>query len=333
MYKPVATNLYVEATSIRNKEDMTPVKIETLSPSNTEQLFSIQPTRDKALPRGEYHSPMPSCQECPSHTGACPPPTLSEEDPSYTPAHGACHSPTLPGDLSPTLTHRSCLSPTKPTGDLSHTPPHRACLSPTLQDATKRSLTLSGGEDNSSIQPRGACLLPTQSQAGLSPTLTHNVCLSSTLPGGNLSNTLLGDHSPKLECPSHTLTQRSPHFNTATSLPPSSTPMDDKNEGFTAQFEAPLLNQVLIHEDLPPLLSTVLPPSYTYQFLELSWTSGSTKEEFHSRVLINVSDKDKVIEWLQVFENHNSTTYRVTRGNKFNGKKILYKTERHCQHK
>ena len=149
---------------------------------------------------------------------------------------------------------------------------------------------------------------------------------------GDLSNTLL-DHSPQLKCPSHTLTQRSPHSNTATSLPPLSTQMDDKNEGFIAEFEAPLLNQVLIYEDLPPLLSTVLPPSYTYQFLEFSWTPSCTKEEFHSRILINVSDEDRAIEWLQAFENHNSTTYRVTRGSKFSGKRILYKTERHCQHK
>lgn len=66
--KPVATNL--EATIARNissREDTTPVKIKTLSPSNTEQLFLIQPHGDTALPRGECHSPMPPCQECPPH--------------------------------------------------------------------------------------------------------------------------------------------------------------------------------------------------------------------------------------------------------------------------
>ena len=109
--------------------------------------------------------------------------------------------------------------------------------------------------------------------------------------------------------------------------------MDDKTEGFIAQFESPPLNQVLFHEDLPPLLSIILPPSYTYHFLEFSWTSNSVKEAFHSRVLINVPDESTATEWLQTFENHNNTTYRVTRGSRFSGKRVLYKTERHCQHK
>ena len=61
--------------------------------------------------------------------------------------------------------------------------------------------------------------------------------------------------------------------------------------------------------------------------------SNSSNQAFVSRVLFNVLNECAATEWLKAFENHTKTTYRVTRGSKFKGKRILYKTERHCQHK
>ena len=89
------------------------------------------------------------------------------------------------------------------------------------------------------------------------------------------------------------------------------------------------MNLIITH-DLPPLLSDVLPPSYTYIFHNLSLSSNET---FVSCVTINILDECGVKTWLDEFHNHNNTTYRVTRGSRFQGKRVLYKTERHCQHK
>ena len=109
--------------------------------------------------------------------------------------------------------------------------------------------------------------------------------------------------------------------------------ISDESETFVTEFEIPNLHCILPCDDLPPLLSNTLPPSYTYRFQEFSMVSNSSNQAFDSRVLINVMNESTTTEWLKAFENHTNTTYRVTRGSKFQGKRILYKTERHCQHK
>lgn len=106
-----------------------------------------------------------------------------------------------------------------------------------------------------------------------------------------------------------------------------------QTETLVSDFETPILQQIYGFNDLPPLLSSVLPPSYTYRFKEFSSISNSSNPVFSLRVMINVVDEYAVNKWLKEFENHNSTTYRVTRGSKFKGKLVLYKTERRFQHK
>ena len=50
-------------------------------------------------------------------------------------------------------------------------------------------------------------------------------------------------------------------------------------------------------------------------------------------LLTDVQSETEATQWIQEFYDHTSTTYRITRGTKTKGKRLLYKTVRHCQHK
>ena len=46
----------------------------------------------------------------------------------------------------------------------------------------------------------------------------------------------------------------------------------------------------------------------------------------------NIRTEEQAIQWIEDLENHTSTSYRISRGNQCKGKRIVYKTDRHCQH-
>ena len=50
-------------------------------------------------------------------------------------------------------------------------------------------------------------------------------------------------------------------------------------------------------------------------------------------VFTDVTSQCKAMQWIEDLQDQTKTTFRVTRGTKVVGKKILYKTVRHCQHK
>ena len=84
--------------------------------------------------------------------------------------------------------------------------------------------------------------------------LTHTArrsLLTHTTNRSSLAHSTRGSPIPQGN-PSHM------YSNTTISLSPLSIPINYKSEGFFAEFEPPVLDQVLIHEDLPPLLTTIL---------------------------------------------------------------------------
>ena len=50
-------------------------------------------------------------------------------------------------------------------------------------------------------------------------------------------------------------------------------------------------------------------------------------------IFIDVLSESGAIEWMHAFEEDTKTTFRVTRGVKVTGTRIIYKTVQHCQHK
>jgi len=73
---------------------------------------------------------------------------------------------------------------------------------------------------------------------------------------------------------------------------------------------------------------------YTYIFQEVIVSHNSECGLFCSTtILINVTTQDRAIQWIHDFEEQTKTTFRITRGVKVTGKKVIYKTIRHCQHK
>ena len=107
---------------------------------------------------------------------------------------------------------------------------------------------------------------------------------------------------------------------------------------------SPIPNHDIVHDSidldteytgkqLPPLLSSVLPKGYTYIFQRLNYTQNSNNLAFSATIFINTASEAGATEWIKDLEAYTATTYRVTRGNRVKGCRILYKSDRHCQHK
>ena len=106
-----------------------------------------------------------------------------------------------------------------------------------------------------------------------------------------------------------------------------------RSGNMVAQICPPKLDIVLLHCQLPPILMDVFPTSYRYNFKSFETNVSENIPPFTAVVQINVETEEKALQWIKDLENHTSITYRVTRGNKCKGKKIIFKTDRHCQHK
>ena len=90
--------------------------------------------------------------------------------------------------------------------------------------------------------------------------------------------------------------------------------------------------------DLNASLINVLPDNHTYivvhyEDLELEQFTGAPQQAFLSKLLINVNTIEEANDWLKKFSEKTKTTYRVLRGSKVSGVKMIFKTERMCQHK
>ena len=71
----------------------------------------------------------------------------------------------------------------------------------------------------------------------------------------------------------------------------------------------------------------------TYIFQRLNHTQNSNNLAFSATIFINTASEEVATEWIKDLEAYTATTYRVTRGNRVKGCRILYKSDRHCKHK
>ena len=103
--------------------------------------------------------------------------------------------------------------------------------------------------------------------------------------------------------------------------------------GFDIETElhVPDTDSILSHENLPPLMSTILPPEHSYIFQSVSITKGDTTNSFvcSAVFLTIVNSQTGATQWIQNFYDRTKTTYRISRGTKTSGKRLLYKTMRH----
>ena len=93
------------------------------------------------------------------------------------------------------------------------------------------------------------------------------------------------------------------------------------------------LHNILEHYQLPPHISDVLPDQYTYIFTQYQSLSLDNTCAFTATIYVDTTSESEATKWIVDLENYTATTFRITRGTKTTGQRILYKTIRHCQHK
>ena len=137
--------------------------------------------------------------------------------------------------------------------------------------------------------------------------------------------------SPHSQCSKHNSRSLSfPQLPISTDVNGQATPLHTK---IHEKLNPPKLNKLLSQHQLPTLLMDVFPTSYKYMFKSFEVKASSNVPSFCAVVLISsVRTEEQAIQWIKDLESHTSTTYRITRGNQCKGKRIIYKTDRHCQH-
>ena len=70
----------------------------------------------------------------------------------------------------------------------------------------------------------------------------------------------------------------------------------------------------------------------THDFRTFSYR-GPSSIAFSATFLVNARTEKDATTWIQNLEEHTTTTFRITRTYCVKGSRILYKTDRHCQHK
>ena len=93
------------------------------------------------------------------------------------------------------------------------------------------------------------------------------------------------------------------------------------------------LNKAIYHKELPQLIGGVLPEKYSYIFETFQPITTSTEVAFSATLNVNLTTLEEAMKWISALESHTSSTFRMTRGNRTTGARIIYKTDRHCQHK
>ena len=117
-------------------------------------------------------------------------------------------------------------------------------------------------------------------------------------------------------------TPLSPAMSPITTHASSPFPSNTMTHGFDLEAEVPATDSILNHDNLPPLLSLVLPPQHSYIFQSTSITNSNKTNSivFSSIFLTNAHSTMGATQWLQEFFERTKTTYRVTRGTKTSGK-------------
>ena len=92
-------------------------------------------------------------------------------------------------------------------------------------------------------------------------------------------------------------------------------------------------------ENLPPDLQSVVPSDEEYSYVIQSYEKhdkelfeGAPEFAFTSVIRINLETQTAVQSWVDKMMAASLCTYRVTRGNKLKGKRVMCKIEMHCQH-
>ena len=99
-------------------------------------------------------------------------------------------------------------------------------------------------------------------------------------------------------------------------------------------LEMPDIGCITSHDDLPPLLHEILPREHTYIFKEVKISYNSDCGLLCSAIILtDVTMENSAVQWIHDLEEGTKTTFRITRGAMVTGKRIIFKTIRHCQHK
>ena len=88
---------------------------------------------------------------------------------------------------------------------------------------------------------------------------------------------------------------------------------------------------------LPQDIAYLFPANYSYLVVEHSKKEqdaflGAESHNFTLTVWTNADTPQAAVQWIEDFEKISKTTYRVTRGVKPSGQRVLFKTVRHCHH-
>ncbi len=113
----------------------------------------------------------------------------------------------------------------------------------------------------------------------------------------------------------------------------------ERNPPLKSETDTPVTFTPLQWEALHSNLQAVFPPDDKYTYIIEDYQSkqcetfpGAPGFAFDSQVRINLRNEKEATEWLQNMQQHSLTTYRVTRTSKPGLRRVLYKSERHCQH-
>ena len=97
--------------------------------------------------------------------------------------------------------------------------------------------------------------------------------------------------------------------------------------------------ETLEWEHLHPALQTLLPPEQGLTYMVTDFTllpsedfPGAPEHSYEATVRINITEKESAQSWMQKMMEHSKCTYQHTRGRKPGLKRVIYKTELHCQH-
>ena len=88
---------------------------------------------------------------------------------------------------------------------------------------------------------------------------------------------------------------------------------------------------------LPQDIAYLFPANYSYLVVKHSKKEqdaflGAESYNFTLTVWTNANTPQAAVQWIEDFEKISKTTYRVTRGVKPSGQRVLFKTERRCHH-
>lgn len=201
-----------------------------------------------------------------------------------------------------------------------------------IQNDSTSKVSTSSCVDNSTNSTNGSSVLNNLGSCGNLTKTAHSPLHDTTL------DQMATGTEPTITqtSPLPMLTSPKANPSTPTSQPPSASPSTAQSESdIDLEFEKPDIGCIIDHSELPPLLHAILPKQYTYLFQNVQISKDEECGLVCSAdILTNVVVSQKsALQWITDFEEQTKTTFRVTRGTKVRGTRIIFKTMRHCQHK